>query len=144
AAGLDELTVYQLAHALQALGLARPHRDVTTDAGRVTTGVSSPGTSITGVGDVGIDRDRVLAKHPHVREADYLESPGVRRDPTGPEIRRAFEAARRDYAPESFAAEVQRDLAAELHDIAAVLTEAHLVLRDDAVRAAYLANLIEV
>jgi FixJ family two-component response regulator len=144
AAGLDELAAWQLAHALQALALARPARDPATEPGRGGTGVSAPGAAITGAADVAIDRERVMAKHAQVCEADYFEILGVRHDATAFEIRRAYEAARRDYAPETFAAEVQRELAAELQDIADVLAEAHQVLRDDAVRTAYLANLIEV
>jgi DnaJ-domain-containing protein 1 len=144
AAGLDDDAAYQLAYALQALGLARPARDAATDAGRSTTGVSAPASSITGTADAAIDRERVLAKHAHVREADYFEVLGVRRDATAFEIRRAYEATRRDYAPDSFAAEVQRELAVELAEINEVLGEAQRILRDDAVRASYLANLIEV
>jgi hypothetical protein len=140
----SELVTLQVAHALQALGLAlRLHRDGTTDGGRSTTGVSSPGASITGVADAFIDRERVLAKHAQVLEADYFEILGVRRDATAFEVRRAFEAARRDYAPEGFSAEVQRELGAELAAIAEVLVEAQRVLRDDAIRVAYLENLVD-
>jgi two-component system OmpR family response regulator len=132
-AGASELTVYQLAHLLRALGLLGVAG--TTDAGRLTTGVSPPPQA--GTADVAIDRERVLAKHAQVLEGDYFEILGVRPDATGHEVRRAFEAARRDFAPESFAAEVQRELAAELSSIAEVLAEAQRVLRDDATRAAY-------
>jgi CheY-like chemotaxis protein len=139
----SETTVYQLAHALVALGLTRPERAREgTDAGRVT-GVSAPGSWITGATDIAIDRERVLAKHAHVREADYFDVLGVRRDATAFEIRRAFETARRDYAPESFAADVQRELATELAEIAQVLAEAQRVLRSDEIRGAYLRNLKE-
>jgi hypothetical protein len=74
---------------------------------RVTTGVAGP-ASVTA--DAGIDRERVLSKYAQVLEADYFEILGVRRDATGYEVRRAFEAARRDYAREAFPADVQRDL----------------------------------
>jgi hypothetical protein len=140
---LDEVGVYQLAHGLAALGLARVidrGREI-TDSGRQTTGVSAPSSTITGAADLAIDRERVLAKHAHVREADYFVILGVRRDATSFEIRRAYEAARRDYAAESFPKEVQRDLSSELAEIACVLDEAQRVLRSDGVRAAYLANL---
>jgi hypothetical protein len=144
AAGPGELVAWLVAHALLALGLASRQPREATDAGRGTTGVSYPGSgSISGVADVAIDRDRVLAKHHHVREADYFELLGVRRDATAFEIGRAFEAARRDYAPEGFPPEVQRELAGELSEIASVLVEAHRVLRNDDVRVAYLKHLVD-
>ncbi len=147
AVGPGELVAYSTAHALQALALATRLVREATDPGRVVTGASTSGTpagSLTGVADAAIDRERVLAKHAHVREADYFELLGVRRDATAFEIRRAFEAARRDYAPESFPAEVQRELAGELAEIAEVLVEAQRVLRDDRVRAAYVENLLDL
>jgi DNA-binding NarL/FixJ family response regulator len=140
ASALPEDQAYQLAHALLALGLAS--RNGTLETGRGAP-VSAPGSSITGAADVAIDRERVRAKHGHVLEADYFEILGVRRDATGFEIRRAYESARRDYAPESFAPEVQRELAAELAEIGHVLAEAQRVLRDDEVRGAYVENLKE-
>jgi hypothetical protein len=133
---LPEDPVYQIAHALVALGAARSARE----PGR-TAPVSAPGSWITGSADLTIDRERVRAKHAHVREADYFEVLGVRRDATAFEIRRAFEAARRDYAPESFAPDIQRELAVELAEIRQVLVEAQRVLRADDVRSAYLAHL---
>lgn len=139
--GAPELTVYQLAHILRALGHLTAGGTNTTDGGRLTTGVSPPTSA--GTADAGIDRDRVLGKYAQVLEADYFEILGVRRDATAYEVRRAFEAARRDFAPESFAAEVQRELGGELLSIAEVLAEAQRVLRDDALRAAYREHLVE-
>jgi CheY-like chemotaxis protein len=130
-AGAAETTVYQLAHLARALDLAVAAE---TDGGRLTTGVVGPAA---GTGDAGIDRERVLSKYAQVLEGDYFEILGVRRDATGYEVRRAFETARRDYARESFPAEVQRDLDDELAAIAEVLDEAQRVLRDDRMRAAY-------
>src|SRR5262249_28668476 len=69
ASALGEDQVYQLAHALVALGLAKTGREHPTDPGRGSS-VSAPGSWITGAADVAIDRERVLAKHAHVREAD--------------------------------------------------------------------------
>ena len=137
--GALELTVYQLAHLLRALDLAAPSpgeasQPALGDMTRVTTGVAGP-ASVTA--DAGIDRERVLSKYAQVLEADYFEILGVRRDATGYEVRRAFEAARRDYAREAFPADVQRDLDAELGAIAEVLAEAQRVLRDDGMRSAY-------
>jgi hypothetical protein len=138
AARLDELAIYQLAHAMIALGLAR-----VAEAARGDTEGGRSSASITAAGDVAIDRERVLAKHAHILEADYFAVLGVRRDASSFEIRRAYESARRDYAPESFSAEIQRDHGAELREIASVLDEAFRVLRDDRVRGSYLQNLRE-
>ena len=76
-------------------------------------------------------------------EADYFALLGVRRDATAFEIRRAYQAARRDFAAEGFPPELRRELAHELDDIGNVLDEAFRVLRDDRLRLTYLANLIE-
>jgi DNA-binding response OmpR family regulator len=145
AAGLDPAAVYHLAHGLAALGLVRVTdrgRELPS-AGRSGSQPMAPASAITGAGDLAIDRERVLAKHAHARDADYFTVLGVRRDATSFEIRRAYEAARRDYAAEAFPKEVQRDLQAELAEIALVLDEAQRVLRNDQVRAQYLANLRE-
>lgn len=135
---LEELGVYQLAYALIAVGRATVGDRAVETAGRVTTAST---TWLTGTGDSSIDRERVLAKHAQVLESDYFELLGVRRDASGFEVRRAFEALRRDFAPESFTSDVQRELAVELSDIGRLLVEAHRVLSSDTVRAAYLANL---
>jgi DNA-binding response OmpR family regulator len=147
AAHLDETGVYQLAHGLIALGRARladrgvtatPHA-IPTDSGRNTV-IAAGSTGERGA-DTTIDRERIAAKFAHVREADYFTILGVRRDATGFEIRRAWETARRDYGPESFAVDVQRDQAGELREIAGVLDEAYQILRSDELRARYLSHL---
>jgi DNA-binding response OmpR family regulator len=135
--GWGDEPVYPLAYALLALGLVRPTGRVDTDGGRATTGVAP----VTGAGDLALDRERVLAKHAHVKEADYFTVLGVRRDATAFEVKRAYEAARRDYAPEVLPTEVAADLNVELGEIALVLDEAHKILRSDRLRASYLAHL---
>jgi hypothetical protein len=140
---IDATSVWQLAHALCALGLARAvekGREQTDAARAQATRDTQPQS---GAGDLAIDRERVLAKHSHVLEADYFQVLGVRRDASAFEIKRAWEASRRDYAPETFPAEVQRDLGDALREIAAIVDEAFRVLRDGAVRAQYLENLKE-
>jgi CheY-like chemotaxis protein len=132
------LAAMQLAFVLVALGVAevvdRGHGD--------TASLPSPrGPSLVGETDLAIDRQRVMTKHALVAEADYFTLLGVRRDATAFEIRRAFEAARRDFAVDSFPAELQRELADELADIGQLLDEAYRVLRDDRVRTSYLSHL---
>jgi hypothetical protein len=139
-ARIDATSVWQLAHALCALGLARAYEKGREGA---DTRVHTVAPSLAGAGDVAIDRERVLAKHAHVLEADYFQVLGVRRDASAFEIKRAWEAARRDYAPEAFSAEVQRELGEPLREIAAIVDEAFRVLRDGAVRVQYLENLKE-
>jgi DNA-binding NarL/FixJ family response regulator len=133
---LDESTLYPLAYGLLVLGYAR------VLSARGPAG-EAPSTERELGRDAAIDRDRVMAKHAQVVEADYFAVLGVRRDVSGFEIRRAYEEARRNYAVEQFPAEVQRDLAQPLREIVTVLEEAYGVLRDDRVRAHYLQNLHE-
>ncbi|MBI4511346.1 MAG: DUF4388 domain-containing protein [Deltaproteobacteria bacterium] len=134
---LPEDSVFQLAHGLLALGLAR-RVDRARDAESLTP---SPTPSGSGTADARIDRERVLAKHALVEEADYCTVLGVRRDASAFEIRRAYEAARRDYSLPTFPVEVQRELAEPLREIAVVLDEAYRVLHDDDIRAQYLHHL---
>jgi uncharacterized protein DUF4388 len=137
-AEVSRLCAYQLAHGLIVLEAAEVIRRGDDDEDEAEA-VRPP--SLVGETDLAIDRQRVLAKHSLVAEADYFSLLGVRRDATGFEIRRAYEAARRDYAGDSFPAEVRRELDAEIGEINAILEEAYRVLEDDHLRTAYLANL---
>lgn len=140
--GLDVLTLSQLAFGLVALGVA----EVVGGGTGGGTGVWDSGgraPSLVGATDLAIDRQRLLAKHAHVVEADYFMLLGVRRDATAFEIKRAYEAARRDYAAETFPSEVRRELSTEIDEINALLEEAFLVLSDDHMRTAYRTNLRE-
>jgi hypothetical protein len=132
--GIEVANVFQLAWGLIVLGVAHARRrdgDVDGDEGAVLVGET----------DLAIDRERVRARWHLVSDADYFALLGVRRDATGFEIKRAYEAARRDFAPDGFPAELRRELARELDDIAHVLDEAFHVLRDDGLRTAYLRHL---
>ena len=93
--------------------------------------------------DLVIDRERVRTRHRMVDEADYFALLGVRRDASSFEVQRAFEAARRDFSPESFPPELRRELARELDEIGRSLDEAYWILRDDQLRARYAANLLD-
>jgi ActR/RegA family two-component response regulator len=134
ATGVDIADVLPLAWGLCVLGLATARRAETE---------LEESTALVGETDLAIDRERVHARWQLVTEADYFALLGVRRDATGFEIRRAYQAARRDFAPEGFPSDLRRELARELEDIASVLDEAFRVLRDDRLRQTYLANLVE-
>lgn len=135
AAGVDIADVLPLAWGLCVLGLAT--------ARRTDTEVPDESTALVGETDLAIDRERVRARWQLVTEADYFALLGVRRDATTFEIRRAYQAARRDFAADCFPGDLRRELAQELDDIANVLDEAFRVLRDDRLRVTYLSNLIE-
>jgi hypothetical protein len=134
-AGVDVADVLPLAWGLCVLGLAT--------ARRTDTEIPDEATALVGETDLAIDRERVRARWQLVTEADYFALLGVRRDATGFEIRRAYQAARRDFAADTFPSDLRRELAQELDDIANVLDEAFRVLRDDRLRVTYLTNLIE-
>jgi CheY-like chemotaxis protein len=133
--GVDIADVLPLAWGLCALGLAT--------ARRTDTEIPDESTALVGETDIAIDRERVRARWQLVTEADYFALLGVRRDATNFEIRRAYQAARRDFAADCFPTDLRRELAQELDDIANVLDEAFRVLRDDRLRVTYLSNLIE-
>jgi hypothetical protein len=133
--GVDVADVLPFAWGLCVLGLAT--------ARRTEPDVLEESTALVGETDIAIDRERVRARWQLVTEADYFALLGVRRDATGFEIRRAYQAARRDFAADCFPSDLRRELARELEDIASVLDEAFRVLRDDRLRVTYLANLVE-
>jgi hypothetical protein len=139
AAQVDPLSAFQLAFALIALGVAEVMDHGSAPAERTP----ARSRSLVGETDIAIDRQRVLAKHALVNEADYFTLLGVRRDATSFEIRRAYEAARRDYASSVFPAELQRELAGELGEINRLIDEAYQVLRDERVRRSYQSNLVD-
>jgi hypothetical protein len=139
AAQADQVVALQLAFGLIALGVAEVVDHGTAAAERPPV----RSRSLVGETDIAIDRQRVLAKHALVHEADYFTLLGVRRDATSFEIRRAYEAARRDYASGGFPAELQRELAGELGEINRLIDEAYQVLRDEQVRRSYQSNLLD-
>ncbi len=133
-AGADVADILPLAWGLCVLGLATLRR---ADA------ELEEATALVGETDLAIDRERVRARWQLVTDADYFALLGVRRDATGFEIRRAYQAARRDFAADGFPPDLRREMARELDDIAIVLDEAFRVLRDDRLRGTYLSNLID-
>jgi hypothetical protein len=139
AAQVDHVVALQLAFGLVALGVAEVVEHGSSPAERLP----ARSRSLVGETDIAIDRQRVLAKHALANEADYFTLLGVRRDATSFEIRRAYEAARRDYAATGFPTELQRELAGELGEINRMIDEAYQVLRDERVRRSYQANLLD-
>jgi len=135
AAGTDLVDILPLAWGLCVLGQAT--------ARRAEDDALDEGSALVGETDLAIDRERVRARWELVEEADYFALLGVRRDATGFEIRRAYQAARRDFASDCFPVELRRELARELQEIATVLDEAYRVLRNDGLRESYLTHLIE-
>ncbi|WP_428264600.1 DUF4388 domain-containing protein [Haliangium sp.] len=146
--GLGRLGVYQLAYGLVALDAARvrsPGERLPVAAGEdevaAAGGDSGEGATTDAASELAIDRQRILARYALLDDADYFTLLGVRRDATGFEIRRAYQAARRDYAPEHIATPLRAELEHELTDIGEVLDEAYRVLADDELRHAYLTHL---
>ena len=131
---IEVANAFQLAWGLIVLGVAHARR-------RDSDLEADEQGALVGETDLAIDRERVRARWHLVSDADYFALLGVRRDASSFEIKRAYEAARRDFAPDVFPAELRRELARELDDIAQVLDEAYHVLRDDGLRGAYLHHL---
>jgi CheY-like chemotaxis protein len=135
---MDLVEVYQLGYGLVVWGAAQSLR-----RGDQSQSLVPEEPVVVGETDLAIDRQRVMAKYALVIEADYFSLLGVRRDATSFEIKRAYEAARRDYAGEGFPPEVRGELSTEIGDINEVLEEAYRVLRDDGLRTSYLSNLCD-
>lgn len=128
--------IAQLAYAWVCLGAAE-----IVERGADEERPSVASTHFVGETDLEIDRQRVFAKYSLVKEADYFQLLGVRVDASAFEIRRAFEAVRRYFSPDSFPPELQDELRNELEDIVEVIDEAYRVLANDMLRTSYRANL---
>ncbi len=138
-AGGDFVGVASVAYGLAVFGIATLRRGASTDEEPEVDDTNA----LVGETDIAIDRARVLGRCQLVAEADYFSLLGVRRDASAFEIRRAFDAARRDFALETFPAELRRELVREIAAISQVLEEAFWVLRDDQLRATYLRHLVD-
>ncbi len=138
-AGGDFVGIASVAYSLAVFGIATLRRGASTDEEPELDDTNA----LVGETDIAIDRARVLGRCQLVEEADYFAMLGVRREASAFEIRRAFDAARRDFALETFPAELRRELAREISAISQVLEEAFWVLRDDQLRASYLRHLVD-
>ena len=93
--------------------------------------------------DRGIERERILAKLDQLVDADYFSLLGVERHATSHEIRRAYERLIADFAFRRFSVAVQTELAPAIQEIGQVLSEAHRVLSDEALRSSYRSQLVD-
>ena len=132
-AGVSMLAALQLAYCVVAIGAGRLVRGG-EDAVKAKMSLDT---------EITIDRQRILAKHALVMEADYFRLLGVRRDATAFEVLRAYEIACQEYSPDAFTSELQEEFQHELSEIREVLTEAYNVLRHDPLRTSYAANLYD-
>jgi hypothetical protein len=90
-----------------------------------------------------IDRARVLARFALVQEGSYFQLLGVRPSESGHEIRRAYEALRREFAADRFDASVSAELAPEIAAIQEAFDEGMRVLGDDELRRRYQEHLVD-
>jgi hypothetical protein len=137
AAEQEDAVVHPLVYGLSALELVRLKRPQPEGQAHPSAFSSRLPPAVA----LEIDRERITAKHALMQEGDYFAVLGVRRDATDHEIRRAYEQARRDFAPERFEPSLAAELAAELRVINEVVQEAYDVLRDRTLRTAYRAHL---
>lgn len=82
-------------------------------------------------------RTRIERRKALVEEGDYFALLGVGRNATGYEVRRAYLALKREFAPETLLSAGTADLREDLDLILEVLEEAYDILHDDARRARY-------
>ena len=127
---LDETGVLRLGYGLVCLELVRADRHGAAPQARALP-----------ERDRAIDRERVRARLALVEEADYFALLGVRRDATDHEIRRAYEAALRELAPDRLAPELGAELAGALAAIAQALAEAYAILENRELRNLYRTHL---
>jgi hypothetical protein len=87
--------------------------------------------------DLAVDRARITRRLKVASHGDYFALLGLGREATRFEVRRAYEAVRREFAAEAFPVAIRGEMARELAAIARALDEAYGVLVDDVLRAAY-------
>ena len=82
-------------------------------------------------------RERVAARRALMEEGDYFALLGVARDATHYDLRRAYQALRRDLDPERVITAATVDLRSDMDAILEVLDEAYDILRDPVRRERY-------
>jgi hypothetical protein len=131
ATGLPELTVQKVALTLSCFAALRP-----VDA----DGISRGGVRV-GLRDLGIDRERIQARHALANESDYFRVLGVDRNADANDARRAHARLCKEIEPESLGPELWHELRPQIETIQEVLDEGLRVLSTPALRSAYEFNL---
>jgi hypothetical protein len=131
ATGLPELTVQKIALALFCFGALRP----------VEADGNSRGGVRVGLRDLGIDRERVQARHALASESDYFRVLGVDRSADASDVRRAHARLCKEIEPETLGPALWHELKPQIETIQEVLDEGLRVLVTPALRSAYEFNL---
>lgn len=121
--GLDERELWAVSCVLVAAGLAAP-AEYDAEAALVA-----------------IDRRRIDERLALARDSDYFSLLGVGREAGRAELLRAYADLRETFAEEQLEPRTREELADALAELHAALDEAREVLLDEALRAAYLAQL---
>jgi hypothetical protein len=129
ATGLPELTVQKVALTLSCFGALRP--------------VDADGISRMRVGlrDLGINRERIQARHALANESDYFRVLGVDRSSDANDVRRAYARLCKEIEPEALGPELWHELRLQIETIQEVLDEGLRVLSTPALRSSYEFNL---
>ena len=131
ATGFSELTVQKIALALSYFGAMRP----------VEADGSSRGGVRVGLRDLGIDRERIQARHALACESDYFRVLGVDRSADAGDVRRAHARLCKEVAPETLGPALWHELRQQIETVQEVLDEALRVLSTPSLRSAYEFNL---
>lgn len=131
ATGLSELTVRKIALTLSCFGALRP----------VEADGNSRGGVRVGLRDLGIDRERVLARYALAIEGDYFRVLGVDRSADASDLRRAHDRLCKETDPETLGPELWHELRPQIETIREVLDEGLRVLATPTLRSAYEFNL---
>jgi len=94
-----------------------------------------------GLRDLGIDRERIQARHALAIESDYFTVLGLDRSADAIEVRRAHLRLTKEIAPENIGPELWHELRAPLETIREVLDEGLRILCTPILRSAYEFNL---
>ncbi len=129
--GVAEATVLRIAYTLSCFGVLRS----------AAPGSDAPPRVRTGLRDLGIDRERIQARHALAIESDYFAVLGLDRSADASEVRRAHARLAKEIAPESIGPDLWHELRDELETIREVLDESLRILSTPILRSAYEFNL---
>lgn len=131
AAEVSEAALLQVAFTLSCFGALHA----------VNPGATLHMGARTGLRDLGIDRERIHARHALALESDYFTLLGLNRSADAAEVRRAYARLSREVAPVTLGPELWHELKAQLETIREVLDEAVRILCTPVLRSAYEFNL---